>query len=316
MTAENKPCFVGIDVSKEKLDICILPEKRFLQVENTGDYQELIETLKACSPELVLMEPTGGYEKRVLEALFRAGIPVNREHALRIHHHAKSRGKWSKTDTVDAETIAHYAQCYAETVKPLSSLETEKDVLQQLMRRRLDLVKLSTAEKNRLQNPGVCERVKASCQAILDSLQAELKRLNAEITQQVSRDKAMEEKKALILGVPGLGEVSAHILVTHLPELGQVSHKKLASLVGVAPYARQSGQYRGERHISGGRSEIRSVLFVAMLSAIRYNPWLKAFYDRLKSVGKKPKVAIVACVRKLLHMLNAMLRKQETFKTA
>ena len=123
MTVENKPCFAGIDVSKDKLDICILPEKWFLQVENAGDFQELIDTLKAHSPKLVLMEPTGGYEKRVLAALFEAGIPVNREHALRIHHHAKSRGKRSKTDTVDAETIAHYAQCYVETVKPLASLD-------------------------------------------------------------------------------------------------------------------------------------------------------------------------------------------------
>lgn len=316
MTAENKPCFVGIDVSKDKLDICILPERRFLQVENAGDFGELIDTLKAYSPKLALMEPTGGYEKQVLAALFQAGIPVSREHALRIHHHAKSRGKRSKTDVVDAETIAHYAQCYVETVKPLASLDTEKDVLQQLMRRRLDLVKLSTAEKNRLRNPGVCESVKASCETVLKALEGELKKLEAEITHQVSQDKVMEQKKALILGVPGLGEVSAHILITHLPELGQVSHKQLASLVGVAPYARQSGQYRGEQRISGGRSEIRSVLFVAMLSAIRYNPRLKAFYDRLRSYGKKPKVAIVACIRKLLCILNALLRKQEAFATA
>ena len=313
MSVENKPCFVGIDVSKDTLDICILPERRFLQVENAGEFQGLIDTLNAYSPSLVVMEPTGGYEKRVLEALFRAGLPVRREHALRIHHHAKSRGKRSKTDAVDAETIAHYAQCYAESVKPLTSLDMEKELLQQLVRRRLDLVTHCAAEKNRLQNPGVCDFVKASCQAVLKALEGELKNLEAEITRQVSKDKVLEEKKALILGVPGLGEVSAHILLTCLPELGQVSHKELASLVGVAPYARQSGQYRGEQRISGGRAEIRSVLFVAMLSAIRYNPRLKAFYDRLRSYGKKPKVAIVACIRKLLCILNAMLRKQEAF---
>ena len=313
--SENKtPCFVGIDVSKDKLDLCILPERIFWEEANTGDFKELIEKLKSYSPKLVVMEPTGGHEKAVLKALIQANIPSAREHALRIYHHAKSRGKRCKTDPIDAESIAHYAQCYCEQIQVLQEMPECREELQQLMRRRLDLVELSTQEKNRFQSPQLCERVKSSSETILKALEEELKKIEVELEQRISDDKAMSKKKELLLGVPGLGEVSANMLLIHLPELGQQSHKSIASLVGVAPYARQSGQYRGQQKISGGRAEIRSVLYMAALSAARFNPVLRAFYLRLKERGKKPKVALIACIRKLLHILNAMIAKQEAFK--
>lgn len=316
MSENNTPCYIGIDVSKEKLDICILPERIFLQELNTGDFKVLIETLKSHSPVLVLMEPTGGYEKAVFKALHQGGIPVNREHALRIHHHAKSRGKRCKTDPVDAETIAHYAQCYADQIQPVESISETQEELQQLMRRRMDLVEWSTKEKNRSKNPGICKRVKASCDSILETVEKELKALEAEIASRISQDATMAKNKELLLGVPGLGEVSANILLIHLPELGQKTHKTIASLVGVAPYARQSGQYRGEQRIGGGRTEIRNVLYMAMMCAIRHNPRIQKFYQRLIQRGKKPKVALIACIRKLLHLINAMIAKQEAFKAA
>ena len=244
---------------------------------------------------LVVMEPTGGYEKNILKALIHANIPVSREHALRIYHHAMSRGKRCKTDPIDAETIAHYAQCYATQIEPIVAVVESHETLQQLVRRRLDLVELCTKEKNRTQNPGLCMAVKSSCQEVLKALQEEMKQLSLQIAACINKFKTLHQNKALLLSVPGLGEVSAQILLTHLPELGKVSHKTIASLVGVAPYTRQSGQYRGDEHIGGGRREVRCVLYRAILSAIRHNPILRPFYEQLKQQGKKPKVAIVAC---------------------
>jgi transposase len=292
------------------------PDRILWQEANSGDFQELIQKLKAYSPTLVVMEPTGGYEKAILKTLIQAGIPVSRAHALRIHHHAKSRGKRSKTDPIDAETIAHYAQCYAEQIQPMTSMAEAQETLQQLVRRRLDLVALCTKEKNRAQNPGICQAVQTSCQTVLSALQEELKQLNAKINQCICADSALQKQQELLLSVPGVGDICVQVLLSHLPELGKVSHKTIASLVGVAPYAKQSGQYRGEEHIGGGRREVRCVLYMAILSAIRHNPVLRPFYEQLKQRGKKPKVAIVACIRKLLHILNAMIAKQEAFKAA
>lgn len=296
--------------------MCILPQRVFLQEPNTGDFKELLDKLKPYSPALAVAESSGGYDKNVLKALFQAGIPVSQEHALRIHHHAQSRGKRSKTDPIDAETIAHYAQCYADQIQPITCWDEGKETLQQLVKRRSDLVRICVREKNRLKAPSLCSEIQESCSIVLKALLEELKRIEAQIAQWIQKDEILQKKKELLLSVPGLGEVSAHVLLTHLPELGEKSNKTIASLVGVAPFARQSGQYRGERHIGGGRSEVRSVLFIAMMCAVRHNPVLQKFYQHLINKGKKPKVAKIACIRKLLCILNAMLAKQKTFKAA
>jgi transposase len=312
----NKPCFVGIDVGKKTLDICVLPQKVSWQVENNGDFLELLKTLQDFSPRLVVLEPTGGYEKAVLNELLKAGVPVSRQHALRIHHHAKSRGKRAKTDPIDAETIAHYAQSHVETIEPLKALDDVEEELRQFVARREDLVKIRTSEKNRLQSPGVCDAIKSSCQKLVDTLNTEIETLEAEIQERLSVREAWRQKKELLLSVPGIGETVASALVAYLPELGTVSHKQIAALVGVVPYARQSGQYQGEQHIGGGRTSLRCLLYMASLAAIRFNPILAALYARLKAKGKKPKVAIVACMHKLLRILNAMIQKQKAFTTA
>ena len=315
MSEKTASCYVGIDVSKKKLDLCILPQRIFLQEPNTGDFKELLDKLKPYSPTLVVAESSGGYDKSVLKALFQAGIPVSQEHALRIHHHAQSRGKRSKTDPIDAETIAHYAQCYADQIQPMACWDEKQERLQQLVKRRLDLVGLCVREKNRLKAPSLCSEVQKSCSTVLEALQKELKQIEEQIAQWIQKDEILQKKKELILSVPGMGKVCAHVLLTHLPELGKKSNKTIASLVGVAPFARQSGQYRGERHIAGGRSEVRSVLFIAMMCGVRFNPVLQKFYQHLIQKGKKPKVAKIACIRKLLCILNAMLTKQESFQS-
>lgn len=316
LAPKNKPCFVGLDVSKATVDVCVLPGHWRWQVENNGNFSDLIEKLQVLSPHLVVLEPTGGHEKSLLKAIFKAGIPVSRQHALRIHHHAKSRGKHAKTDPIDAETIAHYAQCYANEISPLEAIEEEQEAFQQLVARREDLVKIRTAEKNRLKSPGLCEAVKLSCQSMLEQLDSHIEALSNEIQAHLASEQSLLEKKALLLSVPGIGETIANGLLAYLPELGTIGHKQLAALVGVAPFQHSSGQYRGEQHIAGGRMAVRCLLYMAMMSAIRFNPVLAPFYKRLRDKGKKPKVAIIACLHKLLRIVNAMIAKGEKFQAA
>ena len=189
-TPNHKPCFVGIDVGKSALDVCVLPQKISWQVENSGDFSELVKTLQSLSPQLVVMEPTGGYEKSVLAGLLEAGLPVSRQHALQIHHHAKSRGKRAKTDPIDAETIAHYAQSHAETIEPLKQMDDAQEELRQFVARRDDLVKIRTSEKNRLQSPGVCDAVKSSCRKLVETLNEEIETLESEIRERLSAQEA------------------------------------------------------------------------------------------------------------------------------
>lgn len=315
-TVEGNRCFVGIDVSKKTLDVYILPQRERFQVDNNGDYSALCERLQAVSVELIVLEASGGYEDAVYRALSAAGLRVSREPAVNLYHHRKSRGKRAKTDEIDAETIAHYAQCYSKSIRSPEPANDSQEHLRQLLNRRAELVELQTAEKNRLKAPCLLPTIKASCEWLIEMLQAEIGRIETSIQEEIDKQADLKSKQERLSTATGIGKLTASALLAWLPELGLLSHRRIAALVGVAPYHHESGQLKGQRHISGGRTQLRSLLYMASLTAIRKDPTLNAVYHRLLERGKAKKVAIVACMRKLLRMLNAMLRKQEDFKTA
>lgn len=308
-----KPCFVGIDVSKDTLDICLLPQKKRFQVENKN-FNNLCKRLKLYSPELIVMEPTGGYEMALYNALREAGFRVSREHALKLYHHRKSRGRWGKTDRADAESIAHYAQSYTHEIDSERVPEASQEELRQLVGRRTDLVKMQTMERNRSQMPNLTPELKASCDNMLNFLEREIASLDKAIREKVSNNADWRQKRKLLQSVPGIAEIGANTLIACLPELGNLKTKQLAALAGVAPYHYQSGLYKGKSHIRGGRKTVRTALFMAILSAITHNPLLKTFYKELQKRGKPKKVALVACMHKLLRILNAMFKQNKSFQ--
>jgi len=309
-----KSCFVGIDVSKKVLDICILPSKSRFQVENNGDFEELCQQLTAISPTLIVMEATGGYEDRCYRALNAAGFRVSREPAINLYHHRKSTGKRAKTDKIDAEVIAHYAQCYCDSIRVQEPHSDTQECLRQLVNRRAELVSMQASEKNRFNAPAVLTEIKFSCQWVTEILQAEIQRIEGLIQAAIEQQSELKAKQEQLQTVSGIGQITANGLLAWLPELGQASHGQIAALVGVAPYHQESGQWQGKRRISGGRTPLRCLLYMATLTAIRKNPKLNEFYNHLIQRGKAKKVAIVACMHKLLRILNAMLRKQEDFQ--
>lgn len=313
MPSSQIKSFVGIDVSKSTLDICILPQREQFKVEN-NHFESLCQRLQSFSPELIVLESTGGYELGVYRALTEAGYRVSREHPLNIYHHRKSRGKRAKTDGIDAETLAHYAQCYTSELRAKEPLNENQERLRQFMARRAELVEMQTAEKNRLKSPANDSEIKEGCIRMLESIQKEIIHLETRIQEEINDH--FKEKQQLLMTVPGIGKIVANALLAWLPELGKIGNKQIAALVGVAPYHHESGQYKGERHIHGGRTPVRCALYMAALSATRANPSLQSLFHRLVSQGKAKKVALIACVHKLLRMVNAMLRKQETFQPA
>jgi transposase len=315
MEAAKAKSFVGIDVSKDTLDVCILPQKECFQIENTGDFQDLRQRLKKLSPALIVLEASGGYEDAVYRMLSAAGLRVSRESAVNLYHHRRSGGKRAKTDKIDAEAIAHYAQCYHETIRAQEPRTEAQERLRQLINRRADLVKMQTAEKNRFSAPATIPEVKTSCEWLIEMLQSEIQQLEWAIQAEVDQQEILKVKQARLKTATGIGELTASALLAWLPELGETQHKTIAALVGVAPYHQESGQWQGKRQISGGRTPLRCLLYMATLSAIRHNPTLQDFYNRLIQRGKAKKVAIVACMRKLLRILNAMLRNQQDFQT-
>ena len=306
------PCFVGIDVSKDTLDVYIRPFQKSLKVDNKA-FGPLVKKLQKLNPELIVLEATGGYEIGVLEALHQAGLKVYREHPLKVYHHAKGRGKLAKTDRLDASTLAHYAECFAKdiTLRDLPSQEHRQ--LQQLVARRKQLVDQRTMEINREKHPALFSAIKASCRAVIELLDAQIQQLEEMIQSLVQANQDWQRKKELLQSVAGIGETTATLLLVNLPELGRVNRKVVAALAGVAPYRCESGTLKGQQHIRGGRKEVRSGLYMATLVATRYNPELKAFYERLLAQGKRKKVALVACMHKLLRMLNALLAKNEPY---
>ena len=298
--------YVGIDVSKDRLDVAVRPSAESFAVPRTGaGIDELAKRLTAISPLLVALEATGGFETIVAAGLAGASLPVVVVNPAQVRDFAKALGKRAKTDPIDAMVIAHFAEATKPPVRQLPDEMTR--LLADLVARRRQIVEMIAAESQRarrVSNP----RLKKSIARLHKALEKELAALDGDIGEHVRGTPAWAEKEDLLASVPGIGPTIARSLIAELPELGTLDRRQIAALVGLAPWTRQSGQWRGKSFIGGGRASVRSVMFMGALVAARYNPPLKAFRDRLVAAGKPKLVAIIAVARKLLTILNAILR--------
>ena len=301
-TNDARCTILGIDVDKDSAEVCFMPEGRRQRCQQPA---ELIEQLLPCRPFLVVIEATGGYERRWVAALLDAGIPVAVVNPKRVRDFARAMGYLAKTDAIDARVIAEYGKV-AEP-RPLEKMPAKQAELQDLVARRRQLLSMRTMEQNRM-SVAATAAARRSIQEILKVFNRELIRLEKAITALVESDDDWSDKVRMLREVPGVGPVTGLTLVAEVPELGQLNRQEIAALIGVAPFNRDSGQYKGKRFIAGGRSHVRSVLYLAALSASRHNPLVRRFAERLKAAGKPPKVRITACARKLLVILNTLLK--------
>lgn len=308
MMTDSEACWVGVDVSKATLDVYLSRPEQVLSFANdpTG-IQALITTLQEANPTLVVLEATGGLERALVAELLVAKLPVAVVNPRQVRRFAEALGYLAKTDRLDARVLAHFAAAIQPPARDLPDAETLA-LADQLARRR-QLVEMLTMEKNRLQQAQNAA-VRRDIQTHIDWLQQRLKTTESGLRKAVEASPAWQAKADLLREVKGLGDVSILTLLASLPELGTLNRKQIAALVGVAPLNRDSGTLRGRRSVWGGRAEVRQALYMATLSGVRYNPILKAFYTRLREAGKTAKVALVACMRKLLTIINAMLRDQ------
>ena len=299
--------FVGIDVSKSQLDIAVRPDnKKWSAVNAEADIARLVEKLRELSPQVIVIEATGGMEMPLVASLSQARMPVVVVNPRQVRDFAKAVGRLAKTDRIDAEILAHFGEAVKPEVRLLKDEDTQ--TLTALVTRRRQVVEMLTAEKNRL---GISPKVvHKDIQKHIDWLQKRLADIDSSLDSAIRNSPAWREKDDLLRSVPGVGQVLSISLITGLPELGTLSRRQIAALVGVAPLNRDSGLFRGKRTVWGGRSQLRSVLYMAALSASRVNPAISTFYRRLIEAGKKPKVALTACMRKLLIILNAMMKNR------
>lgn len=304
-------CFVGIDVSKAELEVGVTPgDETWTISHDHGAIDELVERLSAMSPELVILEATGGLEVPLAAALAAADLPVVVVNPRQVRDFAKAQGRLAKTDRIDALVLANFGRAMRPQVRPLKDEQTRE--LKALHTRRLQMVEMLTAEKNRLRRaPG--GRVRRDIQRHIAWLEKRIKEADKDLDHLIKNTPIWREKDAIIRSVPGAGPGLSATLLSELPELGTLNHKQIAALVGVAPFNCDSGKYRGQRRIWGGRAKVRSALYMSTLVAIRFNPLIKTFYQRLIEAGKKPKVAITACMHKMLTILNAMMRDRSTW---
>jgi transposase len=304
---DTKPTFVGIDVSKAHLDSAIRPgTKAVARDPNDPDgIAALVSRLKPLAPTLVVVEATGGLELPLVAALQVAEVPVAAINPRQARDFAKASGRLAKTDRIDAEALAHFAEAIRPEARPMPSAEVQ--ALDALLSRRQQLLEMRVMESNRL---GACAdwTVRAGLERHLSWLEAEVADADTRLAEAVKASPAWREKDELLQSIPGLGPVSSLTLLAALPELGSLEGGKIAALVGLAPFADDSGTRRGGRHVRGGRAAVRRILYLAALSAVRYNPALKAFRDRLSARGEKPKVILTAVARKLLVIANAVIR--------
>jgi transposase len=304
--SENQ-IFVGIDVAKAQLDVALRPTGERWSVPNEEtSIAALVVQLQAVTPTLIVLEATGGYQRAVVAALAAAGLPVVVANPRQTRDFAKATGQLAKTDALDARALAHFAEAVRPTPRPLPDAQTE--ALRALMTRRRQLIAMRTAELNRLASAP--PPVQGDLQAHITWLDQRLTTLDDTLDTTLRASPVWREQETLYRSVPGIGPVSARTLLLDLPELGTLSRQRIAALAGVAPFNRDSGTLRGHRTIWGGRAPLRATLYMATLVAVRHNPVLKAFYARLVTAGKAKKVALTACMRKLLTILNAMVKHQ------
>ena len=300
--------FIGIDVSKQNLDVAIRPTGESFRVPNTPEgFASLIQRILPSTPRLVVLEATGGFERLIAIALAEAKIPSRVVDPARVRHFARSTGQHSKTDAIDARVLAHFA----EAVNPEArSLPDEKTLqLQALVDRRVQLIAMRTAEHNRLHQ--AVQTVGPGIKSHIQWLEKQINDLDHTIDDHIKADPDWGPKEEVLRSIPGVGAQTARTLIAQIPELGTLCGKKVAALAGLAPRARDSGTVKGVRTIFGGRKVVRTALYMASISSIRFNPVLKAFYARLRQAGKAAKVALTAVSRKLLTIANAMVRNME-----
>lgn len=297
--------FIGIDVSKAALDVAILPSGELQRFTNDAPgIAALLERLKPLAPTLVVLEPTGGWELGITSALAAARLPVVVVNPRQVREFAKASGHLAKTDRKDAEALARFGATLRPAPRALKGEQAEE--LEALVTRRRQLVEMLTAEKNRRRLAR--KRVRGDIDVHIRFLQARLKDTDRSLKALIEQSPLWRAQEELLRSVPGVGPVLATTLLASLPELGCLNRREIAALVGVAPFARESGTLRGARRIFGGRAPVRAVLYMATVAAVRCNPALAAFHRRLRKAGKKPKVALTACMRKLLTILNAIMR--------
>jgi transposase len=303
--------YVGIDVAKQSLDVCLLTElKRFTTTNDSPGFRQLLDALPTPGSCLVVLEATGGYQRAVVAELVAAGHQVAVVNPRQVRDFARGLGILAKTDRLDAEVIARFGQ----QAQP-RSLEKTSDIqqqLQQLVTRRRQLIDLRTAETNRLES-AITKSVIKSLRSMIEHLQKKIRQVEKEMAQLVESDEQLQCQAALIESVPGVGVITATTLIAELPELGRLNRQEIAALAGLAPFNRDSGKFHGCRSIWGGRRAVRSVLYMAALSARRFNPVIRAFAQRLEATGKPFRVVLTACMRKLLVILNTIVKNNSAW---
>lgn len=304
--------YIGIDVAKHNFDLYDLATRQSRRWENTPD--GIAQCVAFCThtmPELIVMEATGGYELTLAATLQGEGFSVAVVNPRRVRDFAKALGRMAKTDKLDACLIAQFGA----TLEPIPTEQISENTqkIKALVARRNQLVVLRTAEFNRLEHAGI-PAIQHSIDMILKAIEAELESIDRQIEEQVRKTPELKQRAQTLESTPGIGSTTAHMLVTELPELGHLNRRQIAALVGVAPINRDSGMLRGKRMTGGGRKDIRSRLFMPTLVAVRYNPTLKAYYQRLIGEGKCKMVAIIATMRKLLCILNTMLKNNQNWQ--
>jgi transposase len=303
--------FIGIDVSKDRLDVCVRPTKQSFHVQNTDSgVEDLIVQLSKLSPVLIVLEATGRYHQFALGQLLGAGLPAIAINPKQSRDFARALGRLAKSDTIDADVLAEFAEKVRPPLRPLADEDTQQ--LQALCTRRRQLIVMLMAEQNRYHD--AAKAVRPKIKKHIHWLEAELDDFDQELKKRIRSSPAWREKEDMLSSFKGVGNVTTHSLLAYLPELGTLGRRQIAAIVGVAPFNKDSGKHRGQRHIQGGRRRLRNILYMATLVAIRHNPTIRRFHQRLISAGKLPKVAIVACMRKVLTILNAMVRSKSRWQ--
>ncbi|MEZ9233689.1 IS110 family transposase [Vibrio amylolyticus] len=304
-TKTNQSINVGVDTGKTQLDIHIRPLDLFFSVENTEKgIKAALKRIKKHDPVRIVIEATGRLEMPFVLACAEAQLPIVRANPIHIKRFAGAIGRRAKNDRLDAELIAHYG----EAIQPNMTQIKPKNIrlMSDLVIRRNQLLSMQTMEKNRLQI--LPKELHSSIKPMLTAMKNQITKIEEKLLKLIEESPEYQAKNALLQSVPGIGNIAASSIISNVPELGYITNKQAASLIGVAPITKESGRYKGKRVIQGGRSQVRTVLYMAMMSAMQCNPVFKATYTRLVEAGKPKKVAIIACVRKMVVILNSMLR--------
>jgi transposase len=305
----NMEHFAGIDISKRHFDLHLNPQDQSYHFENTtSGIRRCVKLLAEHQPQLIVMEATGGYETDLAVTLHKAGLPVVVVNPRQIRHFAKAVGQLAKTDKIDAEIIARFA---AQVRPPLREfLDDKARKLKALVARKNQLVAMHVAERNRLEH-AVDQAIVRSIKRSLKNLERQIEQLEQHLLDTIAQDEELQHKADLLDSAPGIGPATAALLVAHMPELGTLNRRQVAALAGVAPMNRDSGAFKGKRMTGGGRSQVRAGLYMPVVSAVRWNPTIRTFYQRLVAKGKTKMTALVAAMRKLLTILNLMIAKNE-----